>query len=154
MDNLRAAILRPQLRQLEAQCTAWNDRYQVVDQGLAQVVGLMRIQRPHQEKFVASSYQFLLLDWSSEAIRSVLARCLARGVELKWFGAPDPVGFTSRYDSWTYAPSTAMPKSDRILHGVIDMRLPLTFSLDDCATVARIIAEEVAHAAQGRETPV
>ena len=154
MDNLRAAILRPQLRQLEAQCTAWNDRYQVVDQGLAQVAGLTRIQRPQQEKFVASSYQFLLLDWSSEAIRSVLARCLARGVELKWFGAPDPVGFTSRYDSWTYAPSTAMPKSDRILHGVIDMRLPLTFSLDDCATVARIIAEEVAHAAQGRETSV
>jgi len=149
MDNLRAAILRPQLRQLEAQCTAWNDRYHVVDQGLAQVVGLTRIQRPQQEKFVASSYQFLLLNWSSEAIRSVLARCLARGVELKWFGAPDPVGFTSRYDSWTYAPSTAMPKSDRILHGVIDMRLPLTFSLDDCATVARIIAEEVAHAAQG-----
>jgi hypothetical protein len=68
-------------------------------------------------------------------------------VELKWFGAPDPVGFTSRYDSWTYVPSSAMPKSDRILHGVIDMRLPLTFSLDDCATVARIIAQEVAEEA-------
>jgi hypothetical protein len=40
-----------------------------------------------------------------------------------------------------------MPKSDRILHGVIDMRLPLTFSLDDCATVARIIAQEVAEEA-------
>lgn len=120
-----------------------------MDQGLAQVAGLTRIKRPQQEKFVASSYQFLLLDWSSEAIRSVLARCLARGVELKWFGAPDPVGFTSRYDSWTYAPSSAMPKSDRILHGVIDMRLPLTFSLDDCAIVARIIAEEVAQEAKG-----
>jgi dTDP-4-amino-4,6-dideoxygalactose transaminase len=147
MDNLRAAILRPQLRQLEAQCTAWNDRYRVVDQGLAEVAGLTRIKRPQQEKFVASSYQFLLLDWPAEAIRSVLARCLARGVELKWFGAPDPVGFTSRYDSWTYAPSSSMPKSDRILHGIIDMRLPLTFSLDDCATVARIIAQEVAEEA-------
>ena len=149
MDNLRAAILRPQLRQLEAQCKAWNDRYHRVDQGLAQVAGLTRIKRPQQEKFVASSYQFLLLDWSSEAIRSVLARCLARGVELKWFGAPEPVGFTSRYDSWTYAPSSAMPKSDRILHGVMDMRLPLTFSLDDCATVARIIAQEVSQEARG-----
>jgi len=147
MDNLRAAILRPQLRQLEAQCTAWNDRYRVVDQGLADVAGLTRIKRPQQEKFVASSYQFLLLDWPAEAIRSVLARCLARGVELKWFGAPDPVGFTSRYDSWTYAPSSAMRKSDRILHGIVDMRLPLTFSSDDCATVARIIAQEVAEEA-------
>jgi len=68
-------------------------------------------------------------------------------VELKWFGAPDPVGFTSRYDSWTYAPSSSMPKSDRILHGIIDMRLPLTFSLNDCATVARVIAQEVAEEA-------
>jgi hypothetical protein len=26
-DNLRAAILRPQLRRLDSQCQAWNDRY-------------------------------------------------------------------------------------------------------------------------------
>jgi len=35
------------------------------------------------------------------------------------------------------------------LHGVMDMRLPLTFSLDDCATVARIIAQEVSQEARG-----
>ena len=36
-----------------------------------------------------------------------------------------------------------MPSSDRVLHGIIDMRLPLTFSLEDCALVARILGEEV-----------
>ena len=36
-----------------------------------------------------------------------------------------------------------MPSSDRVLHGIIDMRLPLTFSLEDCALVARILVEEV-----------
>ena len=55
-----------------------------------------------------------------------MVRCFERGVELKWFGAADPVGFTSRYDSWTYAPSAPMPESDRVLHGIMDMRLPLT----------------------------
>ncbi|MDT2073960.1 MAG: aminotransferase class I/II-fold pyridoxal phosphate-dependent enzyme [Planktomarina sp.] len=144
MDNLRAAILRPQLRRLDSQCQAWNDRYHVVDSALGQVAGLTRVQRPQQEKFVASSYQFLLLDWSGDAIRDVVARCLARGVELKWFGAVEPVGFTSRYDSWTYAPSSPMPSSDRVLHSIIDMRLPLMFSLEDCVMVARIIGEEVA----------
>ena len=143
MDNLRAAILRPQLRRLNSQCQAWNDRYHVVDSALGQVASLTRVKRPQQEKFVASSYQFLLLDWSGAAIRDVVARCLARGVELKWFGAAEPVGFTSRYDSWTYAPSSPMPVSDRVLHGIIDMRLPLTFSLEDCVMVARIIGEEV-----------
>jgi hypothetical protein len=84
-----------------------------------------------------------LLDWSDEAIQNVVSANLSRGVELKWFGASDPVGFTSRYDSWTYAPSSSMPTSDRILHGIIDMRLPLTFSLEDCSAIAQIISEEV-----------
>ncbi|MEM9843870.1 MAG: aminotransferase, partial [Pseudomonadota bacterium] len=94
---------------------------------------------------------FLLLDWTSDAIDEVLARCAARGVELKWFGADEPKGFTSRYDSWRYAPSSAMPQTDRILRGILDMRLPLTFSLEDCALIARIIRAEVSAVYQGRE---
>jgi dTDP-4-amino-4,6-dideoxygalactose transaminase len=150
MDNLRAAILRPQLRDLDTQCKRWNDRYRVLEQGLADTTGLRLIPRPEKEQFVASSFQFLLLDWDAAAVNDVLARCAARGVELKWFGGSEPKGFTSRYDSWRYAPSTPMPSSDRVLAGVVDMRLPLTFSLDDCALIARIIKAEVQAVHQGR----
>ena len=143
MDNLRAAILRPQLRDLATQAARWNDRYRVLETGLADTPGLRLIPRPEKEQFVASSFQFLLLDWAPDAVAEVLRRCLARGVELKWFGGAEPVGFTSRYDSWRYAPSAPMPDSDRVLAGIIDMRLPLTFSLDDCALIARIIRAEV-----------
>jgi dTDP-4-amino-4,6-dideoxygalactose transaminase len=143
MDNLRAAILRPQLADLDRQCARWNALYAAMDDGLADTPGLTRIDRPHAEQFVASSYQFLLLDWSGPAIEEVLARCARRGVELKWFGADEPHGFTSRYDSWRYAPSDPMPASDRVLRGIVDMRLPLTFSTDDCAQIARIIRAEV-----------
>jgi len=143
MDNLRAAILRPQLARLEAQCDAWTERYRVVEAGLRGVPGLTVIERPEAEAFVGSSIQFLLLDWSDAAIGDVLARCAARGVELKWFGGAEPSGFTSRYDSWRYAPSERMPATDRVLRGILDMRLPLTFSLDDCALIARIIRAEV-----------
>ncbi len=149
MDNLRAAILRPQLRNLAAQCEKWNARYRVLEEGLADTVGLRLIARPAKEQFVASSFQFLLLDWDAAAVGDVLARCAARGVELKWFGGAEPKGFTSRYDSWRYAPSQAMPASDRVLAGVVDMRLPLTFSLDDCAQLARIIRAEVSAVYQG-----
>lgn len=143
MDHLRAAILRPQLAKLDAQCAAWNDRYRVVEVGLQDTPGLTLVARPEEEQFVASSFQFLLLDWPDAAIDDVISRCLARGVELKWFGGAEPAGFTSRYDSWRYAPSEAMPKSDRILRGILDMRLPLTFSLEDCTLIARIIRSEV-----------
>ncbi|SHK75650.1 dTDP-4-amino-4,6-dideoxygalactose transaminase [Roseovarius marisflavi] len=143
MDHLRAAILRPQLRALDAQCAKWNARYRVVEDGLRGTPGLRVVERPTEETMVGSSIQFLLLDWTDMAVAEVLKRCLDRGVELKWFGGAEPSGFTSRYDSWRYAPSTPMPASDRILRGIIDMRLPLTFSLEDCAQIARIIRAEV-----------
>lgn len=143
MDNLRAAILRPQLKRLEAQIDGWNARYHVVQDGLRDTPGLTLIDRPAVERFVGSSFQFLLSGWAPEAITSVLTRCAARGVELKWFGGAEPVGFTSRYDSWRYAEPSALPASDAVLASIIDMRVPLTFSLDDCALIARIIRAEV-----------
>jgi dTDP-4-amino-4,6-dideoxygalactose transaminase len=143
MDNLRAAILRPQLRDLDRQCARWNERYRVVETGLRDTPGLTIVERPAAEDYVMSSFQFLLLDWSGDAVTEVVRRCGTKGVELKWFGAPEPTGFTSRYDSWRYAPSTPMPASDRVLRAILDLRLPLTFTLDDCAQVARIIRAEV-----------
>ncbi|KIC48475.1 aminotransferase class I/II-fold pyridoxal phosphate-dependent enzyme [Tateyamaria sp. ANG-S1] len=146
MDNLRAAILRPQIADLAAQCQRWNDRYYALEEGLRDTPGLTVIDRPEQEIIVGSSFQFLLLDWAASAVRDVVAKCAARGVELKWFGAPEPVAFTSRYDSWRYAPSKPMAASDRVLAGIVDLRVPLTFSLEDCALIARIIRDEVSRA--------
>ena len=149
MDNLRAAILRPQLRALDRQCAAWTARYRTVEAGLRDVPGLTLIDRPEAERFVGSSFQFLLRGWTPAAIRDVIARCKARGVQLQWFGAVRPQGYTSRYDSWRYAAPAALPATDRVLAGLIDMRLPLTFSLEDCALIARIIRAEVGAAFQG-----
>jgi dTDP-4-amino-4,6-dideoxygalactose transaminase len=151
MDNLRAAILRPQLRDLATQCARWNERYRMVEQGLRDTPGLTLVDRPPAEAFVASSFQCLLLDWPAVAVRDVVARCAARGVELKWFGAPEPVAFTSRYDTWRYAPVPVLPRTDRVLAGLLDMRLPLTFDLADCAQIARIIRAEVSAVWQGLE---
>jgi len=142
MDNLRAAILRPQLRDLDRQVERWNARYRCLEDGLRDTPGLTLIERPEQETYVGSSIQVLLLDWSERAVREVVTRCAARGVELKWFGAEEPVAFTSRYDSWRYAETQKMPESDRILAAILDMRVPLTFSLEDCALIARIIRAE------------
>ena len=150
MDNLRAAILRPQLTGLDADCAAWTKRYQTVEAGLRGVPGLTIVERPQDEAYVGSSIQFLLLDWPDDSIREVVTRCAGRGVELKWFGAPEPVGFTSVYGHWRYADPDPMPATDRILRAIMDMRLPLTFSLEDCALIARIIADEVRAVSQTR----
>ncbi len=143
MDNLRAAILRPQLAELPARARAWNARYRTLERGLAGVPGLGLIARPPEEEYVMSSFQFLLADWPAAKVGEVVARCAARGVELKWFGASEPRGFTSRHDHWRYLAPAALPRTDRVLGGLLDLRLPLSFSLDDCARIARIIRAEV-----------
>ncbi|WP_299863260.1 aminotransferase class I/II-fold pyridoxal phosphate-dependent enzyme [uncultured Roseobacter sp.] len=152
MDNLRAAILRPQVADLATQCARWNDRYHRLEAGLRGTPGLTVIDRPEEETIVGSSIQFLLLDWAADDVRRVLTRCAERGVELKWFGAPEPLGFTSRYDSWRYAETPQMPESDRVLAGIVDMRVPLTFSLEDCDLIARIIRAEVGAVYQTQST--
>ena len=150
MDNLRAAILRPQLRALPTQIARWDERCRTVERGLRDTPGLRLVARADGEAFVGSSFQFLLLDWAADAVAEVLSRCAGRGVELKWFGAAEPSGFTSRYDSWRYAPSAPMPATDRVLGGLVDMRLPLTFTLEDCTLIARIIRAEVSAVWQER----
>ena len=142
MDNLRAAILRPQLADLPRQAARWNALYRALEDGLTDVPGLRLIPRPAAEQFVASSFQFLLPDHAPDRIADFVTRCAARGVEIKWFGAEAPAGFTSRHQHWRYVAAQDLPQTDRVLAGLCDMRLPLTFDTADCALIARIIAEE------------
>ncbi len=151
MDNLRAAILRPQLKRLEDRRERWGVLYRTLEAGLAGTNGLRLVPRPAAEVYVASSFQFLLPDWPEGRIRALIARCAARGVELKWFGAPEPVAFTSRYEHWRYAAPVPLPQTDKVLAGLIDMRLPLTFSPEDAALIGRIIRAEVLAVQQSGE---
>jgi dTDP-4-amino-4,6-dideoxygalactose transaminase len=151
MDNLRAAILRPQLGLLADRVARWGERYRALEAGLRGVPGLTLVDRPVEETYVGSSFQFLLPGWSAARVGALLGRLLARGVELKWFGAAEPVAFTSRYQHWGYAEVQSLPQTDRILAGLVDMRVPLTFSVADCAQIARIIRAEALVVGQGPE---
>ena len=141
LDNLRAAILRPQLAELDSLVEAWNVRYRAVDSVLRSAPGVRLPERPEQEAYVGSSLQFRVSGLGETGIRELVKTCNARGVELKWFGDPEPVAFTSRYDSWRYLEQHSLPVTDRVLASLLDMRIPLTFSVEDCRLIGRIITE-------------
>ena len=142
MDNLRAAILRPQLKMLDEQCRRWNKRYDFLEKGLRNIPGLFVPERDAREYYVGSSIQFSLTGQTPEIIQDFLATCLDRGVELKWFGNKEPVGFTSAYGSWAYFNDLpVLPNTDRVLAVMCDMRIPLTFDLDDCRLILEIISD-------------
>lgn len=145
MDNLRAAALRPQLEQLDESCRRWNERYAVLADGLAAIPDVRLPERSPLEGFVGSSIQFQLPGRTAAQMEDIVARCAARGVQLKWFGADEPRGYTSRFDSWRYLDgSPDLPGTRKALATLLDMRVPLTFDLADCSQIVRILAEEIA----------
>lgn len=142
MDNLRAALLRPQLTILDRQCERWNKRYRILEQGLVKIKGITCPPRDPREKYVGSSIQFSLIGQDEATIRQFLKACLNQGVELKWFGNQEPVGFTSAYASWKYLGNLPfLPHTHRVLAVMCDMRIPLTFTEDDCRLILEIIQE-------------
>ena len=145
MDNLRAAVLRAQLPELDQNCARWNERYAVIAAVLAKTPNIELPNRSQQERFVGSSIQFLLPDLNQTRITAFVAACAKQGVQLKYFGSDEPHGYTSRYDSWQYLDQGVMlPATQQRLSCLIDMRISLTFDLDDCRLIAEIISEVAA----------
>ena len=141
MDNLRAAILRPQLEILDQTIAQWNARHDRIAAALSQHPTIRMAHRPAHEHYVGSSLQFRIPGLSMDASKDFIADLAIRGVEVKWFGASQPVAFTSAHQSWRYVAPQDLPQTDRILSTLFDMRLPLTFSLDDCDLIAAHILQ-------------
>jgi len=141
MDNLRASILRPQLKNLDENVIRWNERYQVVERELNKVNGIEVPKRLNEERYVGSSIQFRIPEISHIESKSFIEKNKQLGVELKWFGNDDPSGFTSNHKSWKYVAQQQLDKSDEILSSLFDLRLPLTFTTEDCMHLSKIITE-------------
>jgi dTDP-4-amino-4,6-dideoxygalactose transaminase len=142
MDNLRAAILRPQIHTLDEQCRRWNRLYDVTAKGLSSIKGIRLPKRPPEEFYVGSSIQFSLTNQDAATIAHFIKRCDEQGVPLKWFGDTEPKGYTSRYDSWKYlGEMPVLPETKRVLANMCDMRLPLTFNEEDCRIIVEVISE-------------
>jgi len=141
MDNLRAAILRPQLTNLEKNINRWNERYQLVESELKGVNGIEVPIRFEEERYVGSSIQFRIPGITDAEAEFFIEKNKQLGVELKWFGNDVPSGFTSNHKSWKYVSQQQLNQSDEILSNLFDLRLPLTFSLEDCNHLSEIIIE-------------
>ncbi len=142
-----AAVARPQISLLDQRAEIWNSRYHRLETGLANH-GFRLPQRPAAEHFVASSIQFDP-DLGPEVTADFVSLAGHHGVSVKWFGRPDPLGFTSRFDHWRYAGEQALPQTAAVLQGLCDMRIPLTMT-DDQADLIVAILGACRHVVDGR----
>ena len=140
MSNLVAILIRSQLPQLDKQGQRWNERYYAIEEILRGTPHIYIPVREEKEQFVASSFQFTLLDATTEQMKQFINTCAERGVEIKWFGDFEPKGFTSRHESWQYLSEGGdLPNTAKVLDFLCDFRLPLTFTVEDCQLIAKII---------------
>ena len=143
MDNLRSAILIPQLSQLDNKILQWNKLYDEISANLKRQNGIFLPTRDKKEYYVGSSIQFRLKEFDDNLIKLFVNNCKSRGVDLKWFGDKNPIAYTSRYDSWEYIEEIPiLSQTLNILKTTLDMRIPLTFDIDDCKVISNIIIEE------------
>ena len=145
MSNLPAALARAQLGEvLQERCQRWNQRYGWLAGALEGTRHLRLPQRPAKEQFVGSSIQFLLRDMTRPQMQSVIAACAEHGVHIKWFGADEPVGFTSVWTHWRYfGASQDLPQAQSVLGALCDLRLPLSLTQADCLAIAHTIRAAV-----------
>jgi len=152
MGNLPAALARSQLGAvLQERCVRWNQRYHWLHDALLGEPHIRLPLRPPQEQFVGSSLQFSLVDMDRAQMQAAVAACARSGVHVKWFGADEPVGFTSVWQHWRYfGEEQSLPRAQRVLAGLCDLRLPLSLSQTDCEAIGHIIR----HAVQSAVTTV
>ena len=144
MDQLRACILRAQLPKLKKNISRWNNLYRKLFSRLEDMDGVFIPARAKKEFYVGSSIQFRLEEMDVRLIPDFVKGCLSRGVELKWFGDSEPKAFTSRYDSWSFIENLPiLEKTLSVLEKTLDMRVPLTFTEEDCDIISDIIQSEI-----------
>ena len=142
LTNLQAALIRPQLKDLDKQCARWNRRYAALEKELNAIDHIRVPPRAAKEHYVGSSIQFTIHGIERKQIESFLQQCAHRGVEIKWFGWSEPIGFTSSFEHWNYIQQVPdLTRTKEILDYMCDIRIPLTFSVADCQTIATVIGQ-------------
>jgi len=145
MNEIVAALARPQIGLLKQRAELWRERYDWLEQLLAKIPQVQLPLRPPQEEHVPSSIQFSLTGLDGPAIAEVLARCKADGVDIKWFGRDTPVAFTSTWKHWRYVKDPQeLPDTEKVLGGLCDMRIPLSLTREDCQVIAAVLADAIA----------
>jgi dTDP-4-amino-4,6-dideoxygalactose transaminase len=153
MSNLAAALLRPQIGLLPERAARWRRIYDRLEVELAKAPGVSVPGRHPKEDFVPSSIQFSLA-LEPDGIVRFLQECQSRGLYVKWFGGPEPTAFTSNYSHWHYFQAElASDQSMSVLRRLMDLRLPINLTQDECDLVGRIVtaAAVVAAREQGKD---
>lgn len=137
LNELTSAILIPQLDELEAKNIRWREIHDILQTGINMIDGVRAIHRNKAVVSAPTSFQFIID--SLEKIPPFIQSAKDHGLNIKWFGADQPIGFTSNSKHWGYLShsSSIHPSLQRLC----DVRIPVTLTDEECHSLLKIIRQ-------------
>jgi len=138
MNNLSAAVLRPQLPQLQEKIDAYAKLYDGLEQLFENIEHLQTPVILPQVKRVGDSFQFNVTGLTLNEIEDFRNRARKAGVELQIFGHSDNARY---FKNWQYSfeKTPELDKTEAIITAACDFRIPLTFTHEDIKQIATIL---------------
>lgn len=91
-----------------------------------------------------SSARFLVGGRGARQMWRFVDAAASGSVNVKWFGADEPLGFTRNWTSRRYANLRQdLPQAANVLAGLCDARIAPTLSRDDCRALVAVIARSL-----------
>lgn len=141
MQNLSAAVIRPQLPEVARRVTQGRANHDWVAARLNESGVLQVPPALPQECRAPDSIQFNLKgDWSDEDARAFQKAAKARGVSVQVFGLSE--GNARAYWNWQFlGPMPELPRTRAMLMRACDVRLPARLAEADLDYIARAIVD-------------
>ncbi|MFN3972263.1 MAG: DegT/DnrJ/EryC1/StrS family aminotransferase [Gemmobacter sp.] len=136
MQNLSAAVIRPQLPMVEDRARRGGANHDRVAARLSRLNWFRVPPALPQEERAPDSLQFLLTgDWTDAQALAFQAEARALGAPVQIFGLSE--GNARAFWNWQFLGTPpALPKTRAMLMRACDLRLPARLSAEDCDTLA------------------
>lgn len=143
MSNLTAAVLRPQIHNIDSKVADYRRNYQQLETMLSGIEGVEIPEPVQQVTRVGDSFQFNLLGLSAGKIQQFVKNVAEQGVKVAIFGLGDNARF---YRNWRYSfdETPDLSQTEEILSAACDIRLPFTFDSNDIEMIGTILKENIA----------
>lgn len=144
MSNLSAAVLRPQLPELDEKIAAYNEMYATLEDLFEDIEHVETPTVLDEVSRVGDSFQFNLVGMTSGEVQEFLDNSRDLGIEMQVFGHSDNARYFRNW-KYSYHNPPSLPQTEEVITAACDFRIPLTFSKNDLHDIADIIRGLLGH---------
>lgn len=142
MNNLTAAILRPQIELIDERILSFKEKHDRLIEILSDIDCFHIPEAVDNAEHVGDSLQFNLVDFNDDNVEDFVRRCADQGIKIQIFGANDNA---RDFRNWQYSfdETPDLENTADIISCACDLRLPMTFTLDDIELIGSIIKDVI-----------